>query len=89
MRNGFQRLRHDAVIGGHYQHRHVGYWAPRARIAVKACGPRGVQEGYLLARDFGLIGANMLGDAAGLALLYMGLADGVQYARLAVVNVAP
>ena len=48
----------------------------------------GVQEGDGLAADLGLVGADVLGDAAGLALGHAGGADIVQQGGLAVVHVA-
>ena len=41
--------------------------APRARMEVNASWPGGIQEGDGLAIDLHLIGADVLGDAAGLA----------------------
>ena len=48
---------------------------------------RGIQEGDQAVVDLDLIGTDGLGDAAGLACGDVGLADGVQDAGLAVVNV--
>ncbi len=50
--------------------------------------PRRVDEGDLLALHLHLVGADVLGDATGLAVRNVGLADGVQDAGLAVVDVA-
>ena len=63
-------------------------WAPRARMAVKASWPGRVEEGDRLVADVDLVGADVLGDAAGLAGDDVGLADGVEQRRLAVVDVA-
>ena len=49
---------------------------------------RGVEEGDRPAVVVDLVGADVLGDAAGLALGDLGLAHGVQQRRLAVVDVA-
>ena len=81
-------LRHDAVVGGHHQDDDVGN--------VGAAGAHGgeggvagrVDEGDLLAVALDLVGADVLGDAAGLAGDHIGLADGVEQRRLAVVDVA-
>ena len=87
--DGLDRLRHDAVVGGHHQHddvRHLG--------AAGAHGGEGgvagrVDEGDLAARgQRDLIGADVLGDAAGFAGDDVGLADGVEQRGLAVVDVA-
>ena len=64
-------------------------WAPRARIAVKAWWPgvsMKVIRWPLLSVD--LIGADMLGDAAGLAGRHVGLAQRVEQRGLAVVDMA-
>ncbi len=65
-------------------------------VDLRAAGPhggerlvaRGVEEGdpLLVVRD--LVGADVLGDAAGLGLDHLGLPDGVQEGGLAVVDVA-
>ena len=63
--------------------------APRARMAVNASWP-GVSMKVILspASVVDLIGADVLRDAAGLAGGDVGLADGVEQRRLAVVDVA-
>ena len=63
-------------------------WAPRARIFVKAAWPGRVDEGDRLAVLHGLVGADVLGDATGLAGDDVGRADAVEQQRLAVVDVA-
>ena len=63
--------------------------APRARISVKASWPgvsRKVTFDSVLQRD--LIGADVLGDAAGLAGDDIGAADRVEQRRLAVIDMA-
>ena len=63
--------------------------APRARIAVKAAWP-GVSMkviGNAVGGD-DLIGADVLGDAAGLAGDDIGVADGVEQRGLAVIDMA-
>ena len=62
--------------------------APRARMAVNAAWPGRVDEGDELAVVLHLVGADVLRDAAGLAGRHGGVADGVEQARLAVVDVA-
>ncbi len=87
--NGFHRLRHHAVVGGDHQHHDVGDLG-----AARAHGGEGgvtgrVDEGDLGAGGRGdLIGADVLGDAAGFAGRHMGRADGVEQRGLAVVDVA-
>ena len=60
---------------------------PRARIAVKASWP-GVSRKVMGCPDVHLIGADVLGNAAGLARRHVGVADIVQQGGLAVVDVA-
>ena len=83
----FDRLRHHAVIRRHHKDRNVG----RLSAAGAHRGKRGmagrVDEGDLLAVLFDLVGADMLGDAAGLARDHIGIADGVEQRGLAVVDV--
>ena len=63
--------------------------APRARMAVKAAWPGVSMNVTLVAgRRRHLIGADVLRDAAGFARDDVGLADGVEQRRLAVVDVA-
>ena len=82
------RLRHDAVVGCDDEHRDVrdlGAAGPHRREGLVA---RGIEEGELPAVDLGLIGADVLGDPAGLGLDDRCRADRVEQRRLAVVDVA-
>ena len=83
-------LRHDAVIGRDHQHhdiRHLG--AARAHRGEGGVAGR-VEEGDLLAafRRGHLIGADMLGDAAGFARHHIGMAQRIEQRGLAVVDMA-
>ena len=63
-------------------------FAPRARMAVNASWP-GVSRNVIFRPSMlGLVGADVLGDPAGLGLDDRGLADRVEQRRLAVVDVA-
>ena len=88
VRDGFDGLRHDAVIGRHHQHddiRHLGAAGAHGREG-RVAGR--IDEGDLAAeRRRHLIGADMLRDAAGFARNHVGLADGVEQRGLAVVDV--
>src|SRR5699024_5154144 len=85
-------LGHHPVVRGDHQDRDVG----DVRTAGTHCGERlvarGVDEGQrtvlLLVLDLHLVGADVLGDAAGLPGADLRLADRVQQAGLAVVDVA-
>ena len=63
-------------------------FAPRARIAVKASWPGVSRKVIVLLVVVDLVGADVLGDAAGLAGGDLGLADRVEQRGLAVVDVA-
>jgi hypothetical protein len=73
------RLRHDAVIGGHHQHDDVGDLG-----AARTHGGEGRVAGRIYEGDAStrrrrhLIRADMLGDAAGFAGCDFGRADGVK-----------
>ena len=86
--DGLDGLRHDAVVGGDDEHGDVG--------GLRAAGAHGGERlvaGRVDERDeasvlLGLVGADVLRDAAGLARNDVGLADAVEQQRLAVVDVA-
>ena len=86
--DGFDRLRHHPVIGCDHQHGDIG--------RLRAAGAHGrerlvagrVDEGDLLAVLLDLVGADVLRDAAGLGGDDIGLPDGVEQRRLAVVDMA-
>ncbi len=85
---GLDGLRHHAVVGGHHQDDDVGdLGAPGAHGGERLVAG-GVDEGDQLPVVVDLVGADVLGDAAGLAGHHVGLADAVQEERLAVVDVA-
>ena len=62
--------------------------APRARMRVKASWPGVSMKTILRPFSSTLVGADVLGDAAGLAPGHVGFADGVEQRGLAVVDVA-
>ena len=83
------RLLHDAVIGGDHQHHDVGdVGAARAHRGKGLMAGR-VDKGDLpAAAQIDPIGADMLGDAAGLAGRDIGFAQRVEQRGLAVVDMA-
>ena len=81
-------LRHHAVVGGDDDDRDVGHLGAAGAHGGERLVARGVEEGDRLVADVDLVGADVLGDAAGLARDDVGLADGVEQRRLAVVDVA-
>ena len=82
------RLRHHAVVGGDDDHDDVGDVGAACAHRGECRVARGVDEADRLAVLVHLVGADVLGDAAGLAGDDLGLADRVQQRRLAVVDVA-
>ena len=88
VRDRLERLRHHAVVGRDDQHRDVGHLGAAGAHGGERLVARRVEEGDLPAVDLGLVGADVLGDPAGLGLDDRGLADRVEQRRLAVVDVA-
>ena len=83
-------LRHHAVIGGDDQDHDVGDLGAAGAHRGERGVARRIDEGDLLAA-FGrgdLIGADMLGDAAGFAGHHVGMAERVEQRGLAVIDVA-
>jgi hypothetical protein len=82
------RLFLDAIVGGDHQHDDVGdIGAAQAHLGERGVAGR-VDEGDLgAAVKLNLIGADMLGDAAGLVGGDIGLAQGIEQRGLAVVDV--
>jgi hypothetical protein len=81
-------LRHHAVIGGHHQdHEICRLGTARAHLRERSVARR-IEEGDRAARRLHGIRADVLRDAARLALRHLALADVVEQARLAVVDVA-
>ena len=84
----FNRLRHDGIVGGHHQNGDVGRLRAAGTHGGEGGVARRVDEGDLVAVALDLVGADMLGDAAGLAGDDIGLADGVEQRGLAVIDMA-
>ena len=82
------RLRHHAVVGGDHEHDDVGRLGAAGAHLRERGVARGVEERDLLAALLDLVGADVLGDAAGLAGDHVGVADLVEQRGLAVVDVA-
>ena len=89
MADGFYRLRHDTIISGDNQHHHIGH-----RCTTRAHGGEGfmarcINEGHTIpGGDRDLIGANMLGDATRFMCHHICLAQRVQKAGFAVIDMA-
>ena len=88
MLDGLHGLRHDAVVGRHHQHHDVGgLGAARAHGGEGRVAGR-VQEGDDALARLHLVGADVLGDAAGLPGRHLGAADVIEERGLAVIDVA-
>ena len=89
MADRFDRLLHDAVIGGHDQHHDVGdIGAPRTHCREGLMAWR-IDEGDLLAApQIDPVSADVLRDTAGLARRNVSFADRVEQRGLAVIDVA-
>ena len=84
----FPRLRHDAVVGRDDQDDDVGDLGAAGAHQRERLVARRVEEHDVPVVDRDVIRADVLRDAAGFALGDARLADGVEQARLAVVDVA-
>ena len=83
-----ERLGHDPVVGGDDHDRDVGHLGAAGAHRRERLVTGRVEEDDALAVVGDLAGADVLGDAAALAGRHLGRADGVEQARLAVVDVA-
>ena len=86
--DGLERLGHDAVVGGDHDDRDVGDPRAAGTHGGERLVTRGVEEDDALAVVLDLGRADVLGDATALAGRDLGRAEGVEQARLAVVDVA-
>ena len=86
--DGFQRLRHHAVIGRHHQHHDIGDFGAAGAHAREGFVTGGIDEDDLAALHLHLVGADVLGDPTRLAAGHVGFPNGVQQRGLAVIDVA-
>ena len=86
--DGLYGLRHDAVVGRHDEDGDIRDGRAAGAHGGERLVARGVQEGDGAALDVHGVSADVLGDAAGLARGDVRLADIVEQAGLAVVDVA-
>ena len=89
VRDRLDRLRHDAVVGGDHQDDDVGdLGAARPHLGERRVARRVDERHRLAGAEVDLVGADVLGDAAGLVRRDVGMAQRVQQRGLAVVDVA-
>ena len=86
--DGFERLRHDAVVGRHHQHHDIGDLGAAGTHAGERFVTRRVDEDDLLAVLLDVIRADVLRDAAGFSAGHVGQADGIEQRSLTVIDVA-
>ena len=86
--DGFERLRHHAIVRRHHQDDDVGDLGAAGAHAGEGFVAGRVDEDDLLALQLHLVGADMLRDSARFAPRHVGHADGVQQRGLAVIHVA-
>ena len=88
MVDGLDGLGHDPVVGRHHQDHDVGDLGPPGPHGGEGLVTRCVDEGDAVTARFGLVRADVLGDATRFAGHDVGVADAVEQERLAVVDVA-
>ena len=89
MADRFFGLRHDAVVGGHHENNQIrDLRAARAHLCERGMARRVEERDLLAVLQLHLIGADMLGDAAGFARDHIGLAQRIEQRSLAVVDMA-
>jgi hypothetical protein len=84
---GLDRLRHNAVVGGHNKDNDVCRVGAPGAHSGKSFMARRIQEGNAPFRKLDFVGAYMLRDTAMLGFSDLGAADHIQKRRLAVINV--
>ena len=86
--DGLDGLGHHAVVGGDHEDHDVGDLRSPGAHGGERLVAGGVDEGDPVPAGLGLVGADVLGDAAGFARHHVGRADAVEQQGLAVVDMA-
>ena len=86
--DGFERLRHDAVVGRDDEHHDIGDLRAASTHAGERLVTGSIDKDDLAAVPLDVIGADMLRDAAGFAAGHIGLADRIEQRSLTVIDVA-
>src|SRR5438132_1108416 len=86
--NGFNGLRHEAIVGCDNEHNDIGDIRPPRAHRRKGSVPRRVDKGKCRAIVINAIGADMLSNAAGFARRDTGFANGVHQRCLAMINMS-
>ena len=85
--NGFDGLRHHAVVGGNHEDHDIGCFRTARTHCGKRFVTRSIQESNHAARGFNVVCTDVLGNATRFALYHFGAADVVQQGSFTVVNV--
>ncbi len=85
--NCFDRLRHDAVVGGNHQHDDVGHLRTAGTHGRERRVTRRVEERDHALRRLDVIGADVLRNTARFARRHLGATDVVEQRGLAVIDV--
>ncbi len=88
MIDGFQGLRHHAVISRYHQHGNIGYLCPAGAHGRKGLVSGSIEENNLPSLIGNLISADMLGNAPGFARRYIGFANSVEQRSFTMVDMA-
>ena len=86
--DGLDGLGHDAVVGGYHQDRDIRHLGASGTHSGERLMAGRIQEGNFPVADINPVGADMLGNAAGLSRGNIGVPDGVQQRGFTVVNVS-
>ena len=87
--NGFNRLRHDAIISCHYKDDNIHRLCATSSHFRESRVTRRIKDRNLFSRfQLKLIGTNMLGDTARFARRHIGCPQSIQQGRLAVINMS-
>ena len=87
MLDGFDGLRHDAVIGSDDQYHDIGRLGTTGTHGGKRGVTRSIQEGDHATVGFDVVGTDVLGNTTGFASGNLGFTDVIQQRGLAVVDV--
>ena len=85
--DGFDGLRHDAVVRAHHQDHDVGDLGAACTHGAERRVTRGIEKGHHALRSLDVVCADVLGDAAGLARRHLGAPDVIEQRGLAVIDV--
>jgi hypothetical protein len=86
--DGFQGLRHHAVVGRHHQHHDIGDFGAAGAHAGERFVAWSIDEDHFASVFFNVVCADVLGDSAGFLAGHVGFADGVQQRGFTMIDVS-